>query len=630
MILSTSGIKKSFITHEVLKNVTFHMEAREKLALIGVNGAGKSTLFHILRGEMEPDEGQIFIQKNLRIGYLPQTADYQSDNRIEDELLTVFKPLQEMEAEMRSLEQIMQSGATPEQMDRYSKLLHDFEEQNGYGYHSMVRGVLNGLGFEEEEYQLPINYLSGGQKTRIMLGKLLLQAPDLLLLDEPTNHLDIESISWLESYLAAYKGAAIIISHDRYFLDKLCTKTMEIERGVATVYNGNYSYYIVEKEVRQKVAMREYEAQQTEIKRQEEIITKLRGYGMEKFIRRAQSREKILDKMELIDRPTELNASMNLHFTPSIQSAEIVLTAQEVSKQFDGRELFRGANFQIRRGERVALIGANGIGKTTLFKMIMGQLSPSYGDLHLGVKVYPGYYDQTQENLSPEKSILDEIYDSYPNLTIPQIRNILGSFLFRGDDVFKQIKTLSGGEKARVSLCKIMLGDANFLLLDEPTNHLDIISREILESNLVSYEGTLLFISHDRYFINQVATRIIELTPNEIIPYLGNYDFYLEHRRVVEQKKQEEQPASQNKEAYTQQKMASSELRKKKARRNKLEKEIEGAEEQIEMIKEKMLLPEYYSSAQKYSDLEQQVEALEGSIMEMMEEWDVLSEELSE
>ncbi len=630
MILSTSGIKKSFITHEVLRNVTFHIEAKEKMALIGVNGAGKSTLFHILRGEMDPDEGQIFIQKNLRVGYLPQTADYQSENRIEDELLTVFKPLQEMEAEMRSLEQIMQTGATSEQMDRYSKLLHDFEEQNGYGYHSMVRGVLNGLGFEEEEYQLPINYLSGGQKTRIMLGKLLLQAPDILLLDEPTNHLDIESISWLESYLAAYKGAAIIISHDRYFLDKLCTKTMEIERGVSTVYNGNYSYYIAEKEVRQKVAMREYEAQQTEIKRQEEIITKLRGYGMEKFIRRAQSREKILDKMELIDRPTELNASMNLHFTPSIQSAEIVLTAQEVSKQFDDRELFRGANFQIRRGERVALIGANGIGKTTLFKMIMGQLMPTYGDLHLGVKVYPGYYDQTQENLSPEKTILDEIYDSYPNLTIPQIRNILGSFLFRGDDVFKQIKTLSGGEKARVSLCKIMLGDANFLLLDEPTNHLDIISREILESNLVSYEGTLLFISHDRYFINQVATRIIELTPEEIIPYLGNYDFYLEHRRVIEQQKQEEQPASVNKESYNQQKMASSELRKKKARKNKLEKEIENAEEQIEIIKEKMLLPEYYSSAQKYSELEKQVEAFEESIMEMMEEWDVLSEELSE
>ena len=351
---------------------------------------------------------------------------------------------------------------------------------------------------------------------------------------------------------------------------------------------------------------------------------------MEKFIRRAQSREKILDKMELIDRPTELNASMNLHFTPSIQSAEIVLTAQEVSKQFDDRELFRGANFQIRRGERVALIGANGIGKTTLFKMIMGQLMPTYGDLHLGVKVYPGYYDQTQENLSPEKTILDEIYDSYPNLTIPQIRNILGSFLFRGDDVFKQIKTLSGGEKARVSLCKIMLGDANFLLLDEPTNHLDIISREILESNLVSYEGTLLFISHDRYFINQVATRIIELTPEEIIPYLGNYDFYLEHRRVIEQQKQEEQPASVNKESYNQQKMASSELRKKKARKNKLEKEIENAEEQIEIIKEKMLLPEYYSSAQKYSELEKQVEAFEESIMEMMEEWDVLSEELSE
>lgn len=618
------------MTHEVLKNITFHLEAREKMALIGVNGAGKSTLFHILLGDLEPDEGQIFIQKNLRIGYLPQTADYQSDNRIEDELLTVFKPLQDMEAEMRELEQNMQNGATPEQMDRYDRLLHTFEKENGYAYHSMVRGVLKGLGFDEAEYQLPINYLSGGQKTRIMLGKLLLQEPDLLLLDEPTNHLDIESISWLESYLANFPGAAIIISHDRYFLDKLCTKTMEIERGVSALYAGNYSFYIEEKQVRQKTALREYEAQQTEIRRQEEIITRLRGYGMEKFIRRAQSREKVLDKMQRLERPSELDASMRLHFTPGIQSAEIVLTAQEAAKQFDGRYLFQNASFQIRRGERVALIGANGIGKTTLFRMIMGQLVPSYGDLHLGVKVYPGYYDQTQENLSADKTILDEIYDAYPNLTIPEIRNILGSFLFRGDDVYKQIGMLSGGEKARVSLCKIMLSDANFLLLDEPTNHLDIISREILESNLISYEGTLFFISHDRYFINQVATRVLELTPQEVIPYLGNYDFYLEHKRAAEQKRQETAPASENKEAYEQQKMASSELRKKKARMNKLEKEIEAAESQIEELRQKMLQPRYYSSAQKYSELEQQVETLEQQIEAMMGEWGVLSEELGE
>lgn len=630
MILSTTGIQKSFVTHEVLKDITFHLEAKEKMALIGVNGAGKSTLFHILLGDLAADEGQIFIQKNLKIGYLPQTAEYDSENYIEDELLTVFKPLQDIEAEIHELEQSMQISASDEQMNRYARLMHAFEEQDGYAYRSLVRGVLSGLGFAEEEYRLPINYLSGGQKTRIMLGKLLLQKPDLLLLDEPTNHLDIDSISWLENYLAAFSGAAIIISHDRYFLDRLCSKTLEIERGISTVYPGNYSYYIQEKELRQKLAVKEYKAQQAEIKRQEQIIQQLRGFGQEKFIKRAQSREKSLEKMELLDRPTVLNASMNLHFTPSIQSGEVVLTAQEVAKQFDNRQLFSGANFQIRRGERIALIGANGIGKTTFFKMIMGQLSPTYGDIHLGVKVYPGYYDQTQENLSPEKSILDEIYDTYPQLTIPQIRNILGSFLFRGDDVFKPIHQLSGGEKARVSLCKIMLSNANFLLLDEPTNHLDIISREILETNLNSYEGTLFFISHDRYFINQVATRILELTPTEVVSYLGNYDFYLEHRRLQEQKRQAEATSSDNKEAYSQQKQASSELRKKRNRKNKLEKLIEDAEAEITLLKEKMLLPKYYSSAKAYQELEENVKALEASVMEMMEEWDILSEELDE
>ena len=630
MILSTTGIQKSFDTHEVLKNITFHLEAKEKMALIGINGAGKSTLFHILLGEYEADDGQIFMQKNLKLGYLPQTADYQSDYRIEEELLTVFKPLQEMEAEMHSLEQSMQSDSTGEQMERYSVLLHRYEEQGGYTYRSLVRGVLHGLGFQEAEYTLPINLLSGGQKTRIMLGKLLLQQPDLLLLDEPTNHLDIESIAWLESYLSSFPGAAIIISHDRYFLDRLCTKTMEIERGVSFVYAGNYTAFMADKQQRQKIALREYEAQQAEIKRQEQIISQLRSFGQEKFIKRAQSREKVLDKMERLDRPVQLNASMNLHFTPNIQSGEVVLTVQDAAKQFDHRLLFEHAEFQIRRGEKVALIGSNGIGKTTLFKMILGETGVTSGDLQLGVKVYPGYYDQTQENLSAEKTILNEIYDTYPQLTIPQIRNILGSFLFRGDDVFKPIGQLSGGERARVSLCKIMLSKANFLLLDEPTNHLDIISREILENNLRAYEGTLFFISHDRYFINQVATRILELTPSGVHSYLGNYDFYLEHRRVAEETTVEVKKASDSKEAYAQQKTAASELRKKKNRLQKLEQCIEQSEQELQTVKEKMLLPQYYSSAQAYHELEEEAQQLENRIMEAMEEWSVLSEELSE
>ena len=629
MILSVSGIRKSFLPQEVLRDVSFHLEEKEKMALIGINGAGKTTLFQIILGKTEPDEGQVYLRKDARIGYLPQVAEYQSDNRIEDELLLVFKPLMEMEEKLRQMELEMQSSADEDLMDRYADLTHRFEQLDGYAYRSRVRGVLNGLGFSENEYNLPIESLSGGQKTRVMLGKLLLQDPDLLLLDEPTNHLDIESLTWLEGYLSSFKGACIMISHDRYFLDRLCTKTMEIENGIATVYNGNYTFYIEAKEFRKKIDLRAYEAQQTEIKRQEGIIRELRGRGMEKFIKRAQSREKALDKIDRLEKPTELNASMRLHLKPSIESGEVVLTAQQLKMSFDGHELFHGLDFEIRKGEKVALIGANGIGKTTLFKMIMGYLSPTYGDLHKGVNVRPGYYDQTQENLSPEKSILNEIYDAYPNLTIPEIRNILGCFLFRGEDVFKEIRNLSGGEKARVSLCKIMLGNANFLLLDEPTNHLDISSREVLETNLRSYEGTLLFISHDRYFINQVADRVLELRPDKMVPYLGNYDFYLEHRRIEEEIQAAESP-TENKISFGQQKMAASELRKKKARMRRLEDSMNRNEAEIEEIREKMLQPKYYSSASAYKELEQRVEELEEANMEIMEEWDALSEELKD
>ena len=629
MILSVSGISKSFDGKEVLRDVSFHIEAREKAALIGINGAGKTTLFHILLGESQPDQGETYIAKNIRIGYLPQIAEYESENRIEDELLTVFRHLEEMELKMRDMESRMGEDQSESLMNQYAELQRQYEAQDGYQFRSRVRGVLAGLGFEEEEYSLPIKHLSGGQKTRVMLGKLLLQAPDLLLLDEPTNHLDIESLTWLEGYLSSYQGAALIISHDRYFLDRLCTKTIEIELGKARVYNGNYTYYIQEKEFRQKIAVRSYEAQQKEIARQEGIIRELRGRGQEKFIKRAQSREKVLEKMELVERPQSLNASMKLHLEPNVESAQVVLSAQEVCKRFDGRSLFEGINFEIRKGERVALIGANGIGKTTLFKMIMKEERASYGDLHLGVNVFPGYYDQTQENLSPEKTILDEIYDAYPNLTVPEIRNILGCFLFRGDDVFKLIGTLSGGEKARVSLCKIMLTGCNFLLLDEPTNHLDIASREVLEENLKAYRGTLLFISHDRYFINQIATRTLELTPDQMISYLGGYDFYLEHKRAEEIQKAQSM-ITDSKQDFVTRKAGQSELRKIRSRADRLEKEIEQMEEEIEQIKKDMLLPQNYSSASKYQKLEDRMNELSEKIEQNMMEWDDLQKQLEE
>lgn len=629
MILAASGVKKSFITHEVLRDITFHIEAKEKMALVGVNGAGKTTLFQILLGHMQPDEGSLFLQKGLRIGYLPQNSDYQSERRIEEELLTVFDNLRHMEERMRELEILISQKHDSTLMDEYATLQHRYADADGYQYRSRVRGVLKGLGFTDSEYELPISNLSGGQRSRIALGKLLLEKPDVLLLDEPTNHLDIQSIGWLEGFLASYSGAAIIISHDRYFLDKLCTKTMEIERGIATVYKGNYTYYVREKEVRAKTAMREYAAQQAEIKRQEEIIARLRSYGMEKFMRRAISREKALERMDLLDRPSELDASMKFSFTPSMISGDDVLTADHVAKSFDGKDLFRDMNFTIHRGEKIALLGANGTGKTTLFKMIMGKDAPTYGYLHLGVKVFPGYYDQQQENLDPTKSVLDEIYDNFPQMTLSQIRKVLGSFLFRGEDVFKLIGQLSGGEKARVSLCKIMLSQSNFLLLDEPTNHLDIVSREVLENNLKSYEGTLFFISHDRYFINSVADKIFELTPEGVRVYLGNYDFYMDHKDDAEADTHEMAAAvTQNKESFQQQKMQQRELTKKKTRFQRLEQMITDGENRLAEIEEQMLDPAFYSSASKFAKLEEEKATLSTHVEEWMEEWGLLSEEL--
>ncbi len=630
MILSCSHIRKAFLTQEVLKDCTFHIEAHEKVAMVGVNGAGKTTLLRILTGDLEPDEGQIYRQRDLKVGYLPQSSDYTSTKRIEEVLLSVFDDLIRMEDDMRRLELEISRASTPQLLEEYDRLQQAFTQRDGYQYRSRVRGVLKGLGFQEAEYALPISQLSGGQRSRVALARLLLEQPDLLLLDEPTNHLDIAAIQWLEGFLGSFPGACILISHDRYFLDKLCTRTIELERGVSSEYHGNYTWYAHEKELRAKQALKEYNLQQAEIKRQQGIIADLRSRGMEKFIRRAQSREKILDKMEVLDRPSELNANMKLKLVPSTLSGEDVLSAEELSKQFDGNLLFEHVNFQIRRGEKIALLGSNGTGKTTLFKMIMGLVPPTSGYLHTGVKVYPGYYDQQQENLSPGNTVLEEIYDSFPQMTLGQVRNVLGAFLFRGDDVFKPIEALSGGEKARVSLCKIMLADNNFLLLDEPTNHLDIPSREVLEDNLIGYQGTILFISHDRYFINRVADKIFELTQDGVRIYPGGYDYYLEHAASNDPETQARTSSTSAELDFYQQKKLQRERTRRKTRFNRVEKEIEEIEWKLHDIEEKMLDPEFYNSASEFARLEQNKETLDGQLEALMEEWAELSDALDE
>lgn len=630
MLLTVNEVQKEFDAKTVLENVSFHLEEKEKMALIGVNGAGKTTLFRMLLGEINPDKGIISFQKGVRVGYLPQSAEYNSDNLIYDELKKVFRPVLKLEEEIRALEIAISKNHDDALLAQYARMQEEFEAKEGYSIESRLRGVLKGLGFDENEYKIPISALSGGQKSRVMLGKLLLQKPDLLLLDEPTNHLDIESTTWLENFLTTFPGACIIISHDRYFLDKICTRTLEIERGCSRVFNGNYSYYLKEKAFIEKVKLREYEAQQAEIKRQEEIAARLRSYNTEMFIKRAQSREKILEKMERLEKPISLDASMKLHFSPRIRSAEIVAEGKDLSKAFGPKELFRDVNFRIMRGERVALIGPNGIGKTTLFRMLMGEETATSGDLRLGVKVYPGYYDQTQESLTDSYSVMDEIYEAYPSMTLGEVRNVLGAFLFKGDDVFKPISVLSGGEKARVSLCKIMLGASNFLLFDEPTNHLDIVSREILEDNLCSYEGTVFFISHDRYFINKVATRILELSETGVTEYLGNYDFYTEHKRSAETEIAAVKGMTEQKAQFLKEKASAGELRRMKTRLRLCEEEIDKSEKRLDKIAELMLLPEYYNFPRAFKELEEEQKALNLKLEDLMAEWDSLSCNLEE
>lgn len=630
MILALNNVSKAFGTDVILKNISFHIEEKEKVAIVGVNGAGKSTLFKIITGELSLDSGEVIMPKSATMGYFSQSLEIDSSKTIYGELLTVFEPIMLMEQQLRDMEAQMshKSGDDLENlMTRYSELSHKMEEMDGYSYQSRLRGVIKGLGFSEEESSQTINELSGGQKTRVALGKILLKAPDVLLLDEPTNHLDIDSLRWLEDFLRSYKGAVVIISHDRYFLDKVVGKVIEIENKKAKEYFGNYSYYAEKKIIDREIEYHRYINQQKEIKHQEEVIKKLREFNREKSIKRAESREKMLDKIERVDAPENLPDKMRLEIKPIKESGNDVLSVDNVSMAFDGVPLFNNISFDIKKGEKTALIGPNGIGKTTLFKIILSRLEAKSGSVKLGSNVVIGYYDQEQSDLNLNKTIFDEISDSYPDLTITQIRNVLAAFVFTGDDVFKTIGSLSGGEKGRVALAKIMLSNANFLILDEPTNHLDINSKEILEQAIQGYTGTVLYISHDRYFINSTASKIVELNKDKATIYLGNYDYYTEKLKENEIVKTEEVKyvETETKLDWKKQKEIQAQQRKKDNQIKKIENEIEETENKIEELDNLLATEEVYTNSMRSREIYEEKESLEEKLMELYEEFEEIN-----
>ena len=638
MILSCQGICKSFGDKVILKDASFHIEEREKAALVGSNGAGKTTLLRIIMHELSADSGTVVLAKDSRIGYLAQYQDIQGHRTIYEELLTTKQHILDMEQRMRSIEQEMKH-ACQEELDRlmnaYTRLNHEFELENGYAYKSELTGVLKGLGFSEEDFDQPVETLSGGQKTRVALGKLLLSRPDILLLDEPTNHLDMESISWLENYLLNYSGAVFIVSHDRYFLDKVVTKVVEIEAGQVLCFPGNYSSFAEKKARLRDAQYKAYLNQQREIRHQEAVIVKLKSFNREKSIRRAESREKMLNKIQRIDKPAEIQTQMRLSLEPRTVSGNDVLTVENLAKSFPGQPLFRNVSFQIKRGERVALIGNNGTGKTTMLKILNGLLSADTGSFSLGAKVQIGYYDQEHHVLHSDKTIFQEISDAYPSLTETEIRNMLAAFLFTGDDVFQEISSLSGGERGRVSLAKLMLTEANFLILDEPTNHLDIASKEILEEALNSYTGTVLYVSHDRYFINQTATRILELTNCAVVNYIGDYDYYLEKKEELTEKyapvqKETQTPVSEetvseSKLTWQQQKEEQALKRKQENELKKTEKRIEELETRDKEIDETLILPDVCTNAGRCAELSREKEAIQKELEELYEKWEALA-----
>ncbi len=641
MILSCQNISKSFGTDEILKNVSFHIEENEKAAVVGINGAGKSTLLKIIMKQENPDEGEVTLAKDKTIGYLAQYQDVSGHHTIYEEVLDSKRDMIEMEERLRNMEAQMNtlSGEALEQLlDTYHKLSHEFEQVNGYAYRSEVTGILKGLGFTEEEFDKKMSELSGGQKTRVSLGKLLVTKPDILLLDEPTNHLDIESIRWLETFLMNYKGAVLIVSHDRYFLDRVVSKVVEIFQHKGYVYQGNYSDYAKKKAAIRAAMIKQYYNQQREIRHQEEVIAKLKSFNREKSIKRAESREKLLDKIERIEKPTEDNTDIRIVLEPNVVSGNDVLKVEGLTKAFPPLQLFSGINFEVKRGERVALIGNNGTGKTTILKIINELIPPDAGTVTLGSNVHIGYYDQEHQQLHMEKTIFDEIADDYPNLNNTKVRNVLAAFLFTDDDVYKRIEDLSGGERGRVALAKLMLSDANFLILDEPTNHLDITSKEILEEALKSYTGTVFFVSHDRYFINQTATRILELTGETVVNYIGNYDYYLEkHDQMVALyvKKPEDEAQTEVSVKETAQKVDWQTQKAEQARIRKIENALKKAEEKIAELEEKIASidaecakPEVAVNSAKLGELTKQQSEYQEELEKQYEVWEELSMEL--
>jgi ATP-binding cassette subfamily F protein 3 len=658
VILSCTNISKSFGTTQILQSVSFHINEREKAAIVGLNGAGKSTLLKIIMGELSADEGEVIIAKGASIGYLAQHQNLMSENSIYEEMLTVKEDVITLNKNIRTLEQDMKhaKGEKLEQMlNTYTRLMHEFELKNGYAYQSEVTGILKGLGFSEDEFDKKINTLSGGQKTRIALGKLLLTKPDIMLLDEPTNHLDLISIAWLEAFLINYNGAVVVVAHDRYFLDKVVNKVIEIENRKAITFDGNYSDYVNKKSMLQNALMKQYLNQQQEIKRQEEVIAKLRSFNREKSIRRAESREKLLNKIERIEKPMEHTPQMHFELEPRIISGNDVLSVSGLAKSYGDLQLFSNLNFEIKRGEKVAIIGNNGTGKTTILKIINGQVEADDGEIRLGTKVQIGYYDQEHQVLHPEKTLFDELQDTYPHLDNTAVRNILAAFLFTDDDVFKRIKDLSGGERGRVALAKLMLSEANLLILDEPTNHLDIASKEILENVLNNYSGTVLYVSHDRYFINKTATRILDLTGQTLLNYIGNYDYYLEKKPEVEAAylgenmdqtqarsgKPGDFPASSpfvsstsspaepsaNKLSWHQQKEEQARERKRKNDLRKIEDEISQLETRNDEIDILLTKEEIYTDVERLIELNNEKKELEARLEVLLEQWELLAED---
>ncbi|WP_301899252.1 ABC-F family ATP-binding cassette domain-containing protein [Roseburia hominis] len=648
MILSCQNISKSFGTDEILKNVSFHIEANEKAAIVGINGAGKSTLLKIIMQKETPDTGEVILAKDATIGYLAQYQDVSGHRTIYEEVLDAKKNIIEMEERLRGMEAQMNALTGQELealLDGYHRLSHEFELLGGYTYRSEVTGILKGLGFSESEFDRQMSELSGGQKTRVSLGKLLVTKPDVLLLDEPTNHLDMESIRWLEGFLMNYKGAVVIVSHDRYFLDRVVTKVVEIFQHQGYVYQGNYTEFAKKKAKIREDLLKQYYNQQREIKHQEEVITKLKSFNREKSIKRAESREKMLDKIERLEKPTDENTDIHIVLEPDVTSGNDVLTVEHLRKAFGTHTLFDDLSFEIKRGERVALIGNNGTGKTTILKIINELLLADGGTIVLGSNVHIGYYDQEHQLLHMEKTIFEEIADDYPQLNHTKIRNVLAAFLFTNDDVFKRIADLSGGERGRVSLAKLMLSDANFLILDEPTNHLDITSKEILESALNQYTGTVFFVSHDRYFINQTATRILDLTGGTIVNYIGNYDYYLEKHdeltriyveaepqaqaaQMTEQTVAQDGSGTDKKADWQAQKAEQARIRKLENTLKKAEERIAELEDLIAGIDEECADPANATNSAKLGELTGRQNEYRSELEKCYEEWEQVSMEL--